>query len=463
MDLDLDLSEHPTEEQPEGQDVLGIIRDQIFNLPLLPQTQVIDLFHILDGSLQEIVNEILARGNFIESYLSDVVSEVAASVTHGRTIYGHNVKRRRAAEGDENEDANEDAATNLVFKRTSDVHFLEQSINILHLLASYQDTDQDHEDRKRLTRKILRDTNFVRLVYEEVLQQFLARTKGYRELVMQATSLYNQLHATAVKTEFSLLSNTYSELHDRMEAVERSVLVDRVYLYHLCELADKSHQGQRKLRDMIYEPYLRIVYKEAKRHATNEQQVLDNFQNGSQGLLRAISCYNLDRNVSFSSYAHWWIRQSILFHIKDSSNFVKLPVTTWQTYTAVEREKVKIATKYGTDSLEVLAAETGHSEEKLKEIYDAVRSSHVHSLDYEMDESGKLLLSDVIEDTSIEEQEIQRDAHGEVIERLGVLSDDQRWATILTFGLFNLLDQATIPDCDLLSERVRQRIAALRL
>jgi RNA polymerase primary sigma factor len=463
MDLDLDLSEHAPEEPVDGQDILGIIRDQIFNLPLLPQKQVIELFHILDSSLQESVDEILARGNFVESYLSDVISEVAASVTHGRTIYGHSVKRRRSSEEDENEDANEDEATNAVFKRTSDVRFLEQSINILHLLASYQDTDEDAEDRKKLTRKILHDTNFVRLVYEEVIHQFLAHTKGYRELVMQATSAHNQLHSTAAKTEFSKLSNAYSELHDRMEAIERTVLGDRVYLYHLCELVDKSNRNQRKLRDMIYEPYLRIVYKEAKRHATNEQQVLDNFQNGSQGLLRAISCYNLDRNVSFSSYAHWWIRQSILFHIKDSSNFVKLPVTTWQTYTAVEREKSKIATKYGTDSLEVLAAETGHTEEKLKEIYDAVRSSHVHSLDYEMDESGKLLLSDVIEDASIEEREIQMDAQGEVIERLRFLSDDQRWATILTFGLFHLLDQDTIPDCDLLAERVRQRIAASRL
>ena len=458
MDLDLDLSE-PVEEAPEPHDILGIMRDQIFSLPLLPQKQVIDLFHTLDNSLQGSIDEILSKGNFVESYLSDVVAEVAASVTHGRTIYGHNVKRRRSSEEDENEDANDDVSTNEVFKRTSDVRFLEQSINLLHLFASYQDTEEDLWTKKDRTKRILRETKFVRLVYEEVIHRFLKFTDGYQDLAIQATDTHGQMYQTRGKEEFSRVAGLYSSFNDRMEEIETSVLVDRTYLYHLRELVSKNYGQQKKIRDLIYEPYLRIVYKEAKRHATNEQQVLDNFQNGSQGLLRAISCYNLDRNVSFSSYAHWWIRQSILFHIKDSSNFVKLPVTTWQTYTAVEKEKSRVAAKHGTDSIEALAAETGYSVEKLKDIYDSVRASHVHSLDYEMDETGKLMLIDVIPDPSIDEHDRQRDVQTEISERFRVLTDDQRWVMILTFGLFSLLHQESIPDHEIMAERIRQKIA----
>jgi O6-methylguanine-DNA--protein-cysteine methyltransferase len=287
LDLDDNVIEHDHQEDPEAQDVLGIIRDQIFSLPLLPQKQVIELFHLLDESLQRSIDEILSKSNFVESYLSDVIAEVAASVTHGRTIYGHNAKRRRSSESDENEDANEDEATNTVFKRTSDVHFLEQSINLLHLLASYQDTEEDLWNRKGLTRKILRDTKFVRLVYEEVIHKFLGSTKEYQSLAAKATEAHNSIHQSKAKAEVSKVATLYSDLHDQMADIEGQVLTDRAYLYHLRDSIDKNyHQQQRKIRDMIYEPYLRIVYKEAKRHATNEQQVMDNFQNGSQGLLR---------------------------------------------------------------------------------------------------------------------------------------------------------------------------------
>jgi len=440
--------------QLDGQDILGIIRDQIFSLPLLPQRHVVELFHALDESLQASVYAMLDKGNFIEFYLSDVIAEVAASVTHGRTIYGHNSKRKK--------DEDNEGQASEVFKRSSDVQFLEQSINVLHLLASYQDDPFDPKARKDLTKKILQEAKFVRLVYEEAIQSFLTKTKGYEELVATAAKLHNRIHSTKKKSTVFEAVDQYTKLHDQMNAIEESVNIDRAYLYHLVGFIERSYRRQIKIRDMIYEPYLRIVYKESKKHATNEQQVLDNFQNGSQGLLRAISCYNLDRNVSFSSYAHWWIRQSILFHIKDSSNFVKLPVTTWQTYTSVEKAKAKIAARDGVDSMEALSEETGHSLGKLKEIYDSVRSSHVHSLDYEMDDSGKLMLIDVIPDQAQEDREVQDDAKTEVAERLRILTGEQQWVMKLHFGLIGMIEQdERLKDRDIAQEKIRQKIARL--
>jgi len=448
-----------TEEEtghPEGQDILGIIRDQIFSLPLLPQRQVVELFHALDESLQGSVYAMVEKGNFIEFYLSDVIAEVAASVTHGRTIYGHNSKRKKQPEKKSDDPASE------VFKRSSDIQFLEQAINVLHLLASYQNDPFDPKARKDLTKRVLDDAKFVRLVYEESIQSFLAKTKGYEELVATAAKLHNKIHSTKKKSDLFETVDQYTRLHDQMNAIEESVKIDRAYLYHLVGFIERSYRRQIKIRDLIYEPYLRIVYKESKKHATNEQQVLDNFQNGSQGLLRAISCYNLDRNVSFSSYAHWWIRQAILFHIKDSSNFVKLPVTTWQTYTSVEKAKDRLSARDGNDSMEALSEETGHSLAKLKEIYDSVRSSHVHSLDYVMDESGKLMLIDVIPDQAQEDREAQDDAKSEVAERLGALTGEQRWVMKLHFGLIGMIEQdGEFDPQDIMQEKIRQKIARL--
>jgi RNA polymerase sigma factor (sigma-70 family) len=188
--------------------------------------------------------------------------------------------------------------------------------------------------------------------------------------------------------------------------------------------------------------------------------VLDNLQNGAQGLLRGISCYNVNKKVSFSSYAHWWIRQAILFHIKESSNFMKLPVTTWQTFTSVEKKRAALVSQTGDDDLESLADETGHPIEKLKNVYECVRSSHVHSLDYEVDDTGKMMLIDVIADPSVEERERSNAIHEDVRERLAGLPAEHRFYLILHYGIVDMLqDSGQLTVRDVMRERVRQRLA----
>lgn len=446
----------------EGRDLSEIIREKIFNLPLLPQPQVRELFDTLDASLQYSINILLAKSNFVETYLSDVVSEVAASMTHGRTIYGGTSKRKKG-EDRELEPEPEKGTPESVYKRQSDIVFLEQSINILHLLAHYQECDLSEAHHfKDVARDVLREIKFVRLVYEEVIERFLLLTKPYVAIAQMAVDEHNDMHDARQKRAVINHAIAFSDLHDQMEEIEEEVQVDRAYLYHLCLFIKKKEGEQRLIRDKIYKPYLRIVYKEAKRHATNAQQTLDNFQNGSTGLHRAISCYNLDKNVSFSSYSHWWVRQAILFSIKDTSNFVKLPVTTWQTYSSVEKKRAVVLAKTGDASLEVLAKETGHSVAKLKEMYESVRASHVHSLDYEVDETGKMLLIDVIPDADHEERERIEEIDSDVEARLATLAEDERWVLRLHYGMFGKLEQGeSLTARDIMQAKIRQRIASV--
>jgi len=446
-----------TKVKPEPRDSLDSLRETVFDLPLLPQVKVLEMFGCLDGSLQDTIDALLNRTNFVETCLADIVAEVAASITHGRTIYGRTTSRKAERE----KPLPKPGTPGEVFKRSSDIQFLEQSINILYLLAYYQGRQPvGVGPQKDLAKRILREVKFVRLVYEDVIDRFLAATKGYVDMARRATEAHNSMHTARLKTEMASWASCYSDFHDQMQAIEDEVKVDRAYLYHLCLLVKTNRDRQARIRDTIHMPYLRIVYKEAKRHATNTEQTLDNFQNGSVGLSRAISCYNLDRNVSFSSYSHWWIRQSILFSIKDSSNFVKLPVTTWQSYTSIEKKRAKIASRDGDGSMEALARATGHTEAKLEEIYGAVRSSHVHSLDYEVDETGKMMLIDVIPDDAAEQRESFRGVREDIDRRLKRLLPEQRWALVLHYGMVGRLDQTDLDPIEISRERIRQRIAA---
>lgn len=429
-------------------DIVESIRDEVFALPLLPQRQVLELFDVLDQSLARSIDSLLHSSHYVERYICGVIAEVAASTTHGRTIYGGAKPASEAA-------AQGEVAA--VFRRASDIEFLRRSIHIMRYLSTFESSEQDHSVGKRIVREILDDVRFVRLVYEDIADRFLTTTKGYVRLASRAAALHKAIHRDAGHDA----AHKYAEVEHEMHAIEGAVGVDRRRLYHVCRSVEANLKQQRQVRDMIYEPYLRIVYKEAKKHATNRQQVLENFQHGAPGLLRAISCYDITKNVSFSSYAHWWVRQAILFSIKDASNFVKLPVTTWQTYTAVEKERAKVTSKYGDDSLETLAAHTGRPLDKLKEIYASVRSSHVHSLDYEVDEQGKMMLLDVIPD---DREKLAREfqaVKANVKDRLGVLSEDERYCLLLHYGIFDLLDHHVTP-ADIAREKLRQRSASVK-
>jgi|GEM_PF-5646238 len=430
----------------DSKEALDAIRDEIFSMPLLPQKPALELFELLDDSLRNSIDLLLDRSHFVERYLAEVIAEVAASVTHGRTIY-----ETRANRGEEKELVG-------VYKKRSDILFLENGIDVIHMLATYR--DDRLASLKQHTRHMLRQIRFARLVYEEAIGRFMELTSSYDEHAVQAASLHHRLHNPQRRDSTARLMDSYTTLHERMEAVESAVQVERPYLYHACITLQRHQRRQQRLRDTIYKPYLRIVYKEARKHATNTQQVLDNLQNGAQGLLRAISCYNVNKKVSFSSYAHWWIRQAILFHIKESSNFMKLPVTTWQTFTSVEKKRAALASQTGDDDLENLASQTGHPVEKLKTVYDSVRSSHVHSLDYEVDETGKMMLIDVIADPSVAEREHDESIRDDVRERLARLNSDERFFMLLHYGCVDMLeDYGRITVGDVLRERVRQQLS----
>lgn len=438
----------PDENVTDAKESLEAIREQIFSFPLLPQKQALELFHLLDDSLRTSIHLLLDRSHFVERYLAEVIAEVAASVTHGRTIY-----ETRSNRGEEQELPG-------VYKKRSDVRFLEQSIDIIHMLASYR--ADDVAPFKQHTREMLSEIRFARLVYEEALDSFMQQAEGYEDLAVRSARLHQRLHNPRRRDSIAKLMDCYTELHDQMAAIESAVEVEREYLYHVCLTLRRQAARQQKLRDIIYKPYLRIVYKEARKHATNTQQVLDNLQNGAQGLLRGISCYNVHKKVSFSSYAHWWIRQAILFHIKESSNFMKLPVTTWQTFTSVEKKRAAMASQTGDADIELLADETGHPVEKLKHVYESVRNSHVHSLDYEVDETGKMMLLDVIADPAIEEREHEQTVQDNVRQMLAQLSDDERFLLVLHYGIVDMMeDRAPLTVGDVLRERVRQQLAGV--
>ncbi|HWI41449.1 MAG TPA: sigma-70 family RNA polymerase sigma factor, partial [Verrucomicrobiae bacterium] len=92
------------------------------------------------------------------------------------------------------------------------------------------------------------------------------------------------------------------------------------------ELALRISQGEKAARDRMIESNLRLVVKIAKRYINRGLPFLDLIEEGNMGLIKAVERFKLSKECRFSTYATWWIRQSIERALVNQSRTIRLPV-----------------------------------------------------------------------------------------------------------------------------------------
>lgn len=243
---------------------------------------------------------------------------------------------------------------------------------------------------------------------------------------------------------------------ERLETKEALSEREKRTLQRIVEDADMA-------RGNMINANLRLVVSVAKKYTGRGLGLLDLIQEGNQGLMHAVEKFDYKRGFKFSTYAHWWIRQSVSRAVNNQSRTIRLPVHMIETLSKLRSTTKLLEQDLSRDpSFEEIAQAMGPdwTSEKVEETIKLAREPM--SLEKPVGDEDGTFIGDFIEDETIGSpmEQTMQSALGETVqEALDFL--DEREATILKlrYGLLNGEDHTLEEVGNVLGvtrERVRQ-------
>lgn len=326
-----------------------------------------------------------------------------------------------------------------------------------HLLSKFKvdsiDEDKVYEELKQLK---------IEVIEEKTTK---SRDHDYRdEKSIEANDLFRAFDALDFDDlDLILEDESFVEERNNMKTV-----VDKEYNTEYIIDMQSSGKGTIQYeisRANLVEANERLVWKEASKYikfATSSHSIDDMYQDGMLGLLKALDKFNIEMDNRLSTYAVWWIRQSIMRGIADKSTTIRVPVHVWEDILKL----IHIENEMNEDSLtdineEIFMEMLGKSSEQIKNIKNAKKITNLTSLNQVVGEHQDSELVDFIEDhNSTTPEEINMlQAREELIYKIckSKLKDRELYVLQKRFGL-NGHKQCTLVELATMEGITRERI-----
>ena len=250
----------------------------------------------------------------------------------------------------------------------------------------------------------------------------------------------------------------------------------RIYLQQIGKIPLLSPEEELEVAKQIYETQsdvarkvlinanLRLVVSIAKKYIGRGLSFLDLIQEGNLGLIKATEKFDYTKGYKFSTYATWWIQQSITRAIADKARIIRLPIHLIESINKIKKATVDLTTELGRIPVkQEIADKMGISVAKLTSIIKSTQSTiSIDTPTGQKDDSNKIIDYIVDESTiapdSLVSQESMLD---DIKDMLNQLSPKERDVLILRFGLNNDGNKKTLDEIGSIYGVSRERISQI--
>lgn len=226
------------------------------------------------------------------------------------------------------------------------------------------------------------------------------------------------------------------------------------------QIWEEAVAGLPALKARMIRANLRLVIHVANKYRGRGVPFLDIIQEGNIGLMRALEKFEPERNVKFSTYAHWWVRQAISRALGEQYRTVRLPNHISERRNKAQTAIARLGGQYGRfPSADELAAALHWTRERVQELQVAVQP--MVRLDHSLGENGGAVM-DVLEDKRAADPDASRiseELHEHMAACLEFLTEREAFILRMRFGLDDAEPHTLQEIADMLGksrERVRQ-------